>query len=255
LVSVNKISRFPRAGIFGTAVRRCMFVGNLISDIGTQYLANGTTVIGAAEPTTNVGVLIDNATTSSQVAVIGNHIVDGRATPYCNWGVYPVGSSAVDEFFNTMYGCRNPYNLVETGQVRNINWGAVFQNNTKHTLGATAGATAATGTVPGFDINGAAGSTRRHKIQTGGSDRWQYGGSGDAESGSNAGTNFRINAYNDAGLFSKTMLDFTRDGKVAFAGATPVTPPTLPAAATDAASTQALANALRSALIALGLAT
>lgn len=252
-VAGNQIRRFPRAGIHGTALRRVLIVGNQISDIGSQYMANGTPV-PAAEPLTNVGILIENAATTSQTVVAMNHITDSRTTPYCNWGIIPVGSAALDEFMNTMYGCRNPYNLVETGQTRNINWGAVFQQNTKHTAGSTAGATAATGTVAGFDINGAPGSTRRHKILSAGSDRWQFGGSGDAESGANAGTNFRINAYDDAGIFIKKMLDITRDGKIAFAGANAVSPPTLPAAATDTATTQALVNAIRAALIANGLA-
>jgi hypothetical protein len=176
-------------------------------------MANGTTAISAAGQTQNVGVLIDNnATTSSQVLVMGNHVVDSRATPYCNWAIVPVGSSAVDEFFNTMYGCRNAYNLVETGQTRNVNNGYVFQQNSKHTAGATAGASGAPGTVASFDINGAAGSTRRHKIQSAGSDRWQYGGTGDAESGGNVGTDFVLNAYDDAGLFLSTILRATRKG-------------------------------------------
>jgi hypothetical protein len=251
----NHIRQFPRAGIYGTALKRVMIVGNQISSIGTQFMANGTTAISAADQTQNVGILIDNATTSSQVLVGMNHISDARSTPYCNWAITPVGSSAVDESFNTMYNCRNAYNLIETGQTRNINWGAIFQQNSKFTAGATAGSTAGSGTIAGFDINGAAGSTRRHKIQTAGSDRWQYGGSGDAESGSNAGTNFRINAYDDSGIFIKTMFELTRNGKLGFNGVGAVTPSVLPSAATDAASTQTLVNALRSALIALGLAT
>jgi hypothetical protein len=43
------------------------------------------------------------------------------------------------------------------------------------------------------------------------------------------------------------------DGKVGFYGATPVVAQTVAVAATDAATTQALANSLRAALVALGL--
>lgn len=50
------------------------------------------------------------------------------------------------------------------------------------------------------------------------------------------------------------MMEPTRDGKIGFAGAGVIAPPTLATAATDAATTQTLANSLRSALIALGLA-
>jgi hypothetical protein len=253
-VGPNVIRNFPRAGVYGTSLRNSQIQGNLCIDIGTQFMADGVTTISAADQTQNVGILIDNATTSDRVTVAHNIVIDTRVTPYCNWGVTPVGSSHVNEYFNDMVNCRNAYNLIETGPTRNINYGSVFQQNTKHTLGGTAGSNAGTGTIAGFDINGAAGSTRRHRIQTNGSDRWQYGGSGTAESGANVGTNFRINAYDDTGVFIKTMVDITRDSKLAFLGASPVSPPTLPAVATDLASAITLANANRAALIAYGLA-
>lgn len=44
------------------------------------------------------------------------------------------------------------------------------------------------------------------------------------------------------------------DGKVGFFGATPIVEPTVAAAATDPATTQALANSIRTILINLGLA-
>jgi hypothetical protein len=216
LVAGNQIRRFPRAGIFVTGAKHCMFVANQLADNGTQYMADGTTAISVADQTQNVGILFDNATTGAQNLVAMNHITDSRPTPYMNWAIVPVGSSSVDESFNTMYGARNAYNLVETGQTRNVNNGYVFQQNTKHTAGATAGSTGGTGTIAGYDINGAAGSSRRHKIQSGGSDRWQYGGSGDAESGSNVGTDLVEVSYSDAGTLLATVRRQTRLGAVTY---------------------------------------
>jgi Pectate lyase superfamily protein len=199
VISGNQIRRFPRAGIFLQGVKNVLVATNQISDIGTQYLADGTTTISAADQTQNTGILMDQATTSSNVVIGLNHIVDTRTTPYMNWAIYPVGSSVANQYLNSMINARNAYNLVETGPTRNINYSSVHQNNDKFTLGATAGSSGAVGTVAGFDINGAAGSVRRHKIQTASSDRWQYGANGAAEVGSNAGSNWILQAYSDAG--------------------------------------------------------
>ena len=48
-------------------------------------------------------------------------------------------------------------------------------------------------------------------------------------------------------------VGLTPQTPISFYGANPIVRPTVPAAATDAATTQALANALRTALINLGL--
>lgn len=48
-------------------------------------------------------------------------------------------------------------------------------------------------------------------------------------------------------------LGFTSATPISFYGATPIVRPTVSAAATDAATTQTLANSLRTALINLGL--
>jgi len=211
-VTGNHIRRVPRAGVFGTGIKRTIILGNQISDIGTQYLADGTTSIAAADATTNVGILIDQATTSSDVVIALNHIVDGRTTPYMNWGVYPVGSSVANEYFNSMVGPRNAYNLIETGPTRNINWGAVFQTNSKHTAGATVGSNAGSGLIAGFDTNGAAGSNRPNRWLTAGVERWRAGADNTSESGSNVGTDWVLSSYDDAGAALATLLRVTRKG-------------------------------------------
>lgn len=50
-------------------------------------------------------------------------------------------------------------------------------------------------------IKGAAGSLRSYWIMSNGSARWYFGTDATAESGANAGSNFQITAYNDAGSF------------------------------------------------------
>lgn len=213
-VNGNTIRRFARAGLYVTGAKDCILEGNLLLDNGTQFMADGVTAISAADQTQNVAILIDNATTSTHIMVGVNHCVDSRATPYMNYAIVPVGSSAVDEYYNSMYGARNAYNLVETGQTRNINYGTVFQQNSKHTAGATVGSNAGTGLIAGWDTNGAVGSNRPNRWLTAGVERWRAGADNTAESGSNAGTDFVISSYTDAGAALATILRITRAGKV-----------------------------------------
>jgi hypothetical protein len=214
VIGPNVIRQFPRAGVYANGIRNSLISNNLCIDIGTQYLADGTTAISAADQTQNVGILIDNASLASNVIVSNNPTIDTRATPYCNWGVVPVGSSHVNEYFNEMIGCRSAYNLVETGPTRNINWAAVFQQNTKHTAGATVGSNAGTGLIPGFDTNGAAGSNRPSRWLTAGVERWRGGADNTAESGSNVGTDWVLSSYDDSGTGLATILRATRKGSV-----------------------------------------
>lgn len=70
----------------------------------------------------------------------------------------------------------------------------------------------------GYDliINGAAGETRNLTFQTAGVARWFLTHTADAESGSNAGSNFRILARSDAGASIATSISITRStGRVA----------------------------------------
>ncbi len=55
-----------------------------------------------------------------------------------------------------------------------------------------------------------AGNVRQIKMQTSGVDRWQITPSFDAETGSNAGSNFHITRWSDAGSFMGTPLYITR---------------------------------------------
>jgi hypothetical protein len=61
-----------------------------------------------------------------------------------------------------------------------------------------------------ISIDGAAASTRRFAIKTGGVARWSVGGTSNAESGANAGTNFDFTALDDAGSLLSIPLSIVR---------------------------------------------
>lgn len=75
--------------------------------------------------------------------------------------------------------------------------------------GATLTASAASGN-PGVYISGVSGTSRLVRYQTAGSSRWLVGASSDAESGTNAGSNYVIYAYDDAGASLGAKLTITR---------------------------------------------
>jgi hypothetical protein len=93
------------------------------------------------------------------------------------------------------------------------------------TRAVTASSTiSASGTVtstasPGFTISGAAGTARRNAFQTSGSNRFQMGLTGDAESGGNAGSNFVWQTYDDSGVFIANAFTMTRSsGAISWIG-------------------------------------
>lgn len=86
-----------------------------------------------------------------------------------------------------------------------------------HSFGSAGG-----GTVT-LAVNRAAGALGFLVFQTGGSDRWYAGATSAAESGSNAGTNYRIVALSDAGANIDFPLEITRAAGGTFAISRPVT--------------------------------
>lgn len=51
---------------------------------------------------------------------------------------------------------------------------------------------------------------RYHYVYTNGLARWRFGGTSDAEAGSNAGTNFALTSFNDAGTFLASVMAANR---------------------------------------------
>lgn len=251
IVQGNAIYRAARCGVYLNGVKNSSVIGNQITNAGSEFKADGTTAIGTSDATTNAGILMENSTTSSNVVVALNNVVDARATPFLNWSVVPQSTSAIMNHLNTMVGTRNVYNLLETGPARTWTATHIFSSNMKNSGGGTAGSNAGTGLIPGYDVNGAAGSNRPFRILTASVERWRIGGTGDTESGGNVGTNFQIARYSDAGALIGKMLEMTRDGKIGFNAAAPVAKP----AVTGSRGGNAALASLITALANLGLIT
>ncbi len=80
-----------------------------------------------------------------------------------------------------------------------------------------------------FNMNGAAATTRRMAYQTAGLNRWTLDTDATAESGSDAGSNFIITAWSDAGTVIDTPMTMIRAalGAITFARPTAITAGTL----------------------------
>jgi hypothetical protein len=70
-------------------------------------------------------------------------------------------------------------------------------------------------------INGAAGSARQLLLRTGGLNRWRVQANTIAESGGNAGSNFSIQAYDDAGTLIGSAVTIDRASQVVDFAVTP----------------------------------
>ncbi len=210
----NSIHCFARAGIYLNGVKDITILGNQILDIGTQFLSDGTTAILSTDAMQNVGILMENSATSSTVVVALNSVKDNRATQYCNYGLVPQQVSAINAYLNHMAGCRNGFNMYETGPQRTHAEINLWNAGQKFVGGAIAGTNGGAGTITGFDVNGASGSIRPYRWLTGGSNRWQARANGTAESGSNVGSDLEFAAYDDTAVALTTPLILTRRGSV-----------------------------------------
>lgn len=135
-----------------------------------------------------------------------------------------VSSSAFDaklevngNFF-TLYGGNNAGDPTSNYFQVNLNGGAATFSGSL-SAGAISGTTGTfsgnvtTGDGSGNEsliINGGANSIRDLQFQTNGVNRWVFRTNGDAESGSNTGSNFEIIPLNDAGSSLGTALNITR---------------------------------------------
>lgn len=243
----NTLFQCARAGVYLlNGAKNIAVDSNLIIDCGTNLLADGTTVIDASNGNQNVGIFFypSYMATVTNVVVRNNTVLDNRVTPLTNFGIVPAVPQTSWVYFNNhMTGLRNAYNLLEsTPNTREYLGVQRYDGSTKHVAGAVAGGNTVTGTVPGFDINGAAGSTRAFQILTGGVVRWKLRGSNEAEAGANAGTNFKIDAYDDTGAYLSTPLTINRaNGNIALSvaldmGSHKITGLTNGSAASDAAA-------------------
>ncbi|MFE2710613.1 right-handed parallel beta-helix repeat-containing protein [Streptomyces mirabilis] len=215
----NHIRGAARAGVYLNGVRRVQVIANLLADIGTQFLADGTTTITSADATQNIGILMENAATSANVTVALNDVIDSRGTAFCNFGLVPQNTAGINAYLNTMIGTRQASNLLETGPARTWQSTQIYNQDIKATAGVTSGSNAGSGTIEGSRVNGAAGSVRAFVWQTAGLKRWYARTNGTAEGGSNAGSDWELNAYDDTGNLLSTPIKVTRsNGQVAVNG-------------------------------------
>ncbi|MFI9824416.1 right-handed parallel beta-helix repeat-containing protein [Streptomyces sp. NPDC052013] len=139
-VADNVIYAAPRAGISIDGATACVIEDNLIQDTGTPFFADGTSPITASFTSQNIGILCSHPSTLTACTIRNNTIIDKRATPYTNRGVWPVRISGALIYGNTMEGCRNSSNLpavldgwtdgrVDDGQETLPRWAAVHSTN------------------------------------------------------------------------------------------------------------------------------
>jgi hypothetical protein len=114
LIADNTIRSSPRAGIYVNGASGLKISNNLIVDTGTQYAANGTSLITASFTSTNIGIMFDVPATVTTCTVNSNTIIDTRGTPYLNWGIYPTAVASVTMSGNNTIGARNTTTLQPT---------------------------------------------------------------------------------------------------------------------------------------------
>lgn len=90
-VSGNTILNAARAGVAVNNAKNISITNNLIVNAGTEFLADGTTVILSTDVTTNIGIFSSHLT-NTNVWVDGNIIIDDRTVPFCNLDVYKLQS-------------------------------------------------------------------------------------------------------------------------------------------------------------------
>lgn len=110
-VADNTVYAAPRAGISIDGATACVVENNLIQDTGTQFFADGTTPITSSFTSQDIGILCSYPTTLTACTIRNNSIIDQRATPYCNRGVFPVRVSGALIYGNTFEGGRNSTTL------------------------------------------------------------------------------------------------------------------------------------------------
>lgn len=190
--------------------------------------ARRTALIGCQAAAQQDGVYIDT-TGGATTRIIGCsfwsndqssiHVIDGRAqvigsslvaSPY---GI--LAGAAADQLLmigNYFETCSTlPMSLPSAVRALAVVRDNIFQGSAADTVGNTPlSISGALSSTPAFTIDGAAGENRIIKLSTSGVIRWEIQATGTAESGSNAGSDFIVNRYNDAGVYQNTPFKITR---------------------------------------------
>ncbi|MBH1956103.1 hypothetical protein I8H84_00830 [Candidatus Saccharibacteria bacterium] len=212
-----------KGGVQPTGTQDCVVRNGLIVNPGSEFDHTGTTTIADTDTTQNFGIATAGIAASTVVRFTASDIrvVDDRSTPRANYPVYLEGTTGVEYTGITSHGTRRTAATDSVAVERRLLGSTVIQSMLIVPSGIRSGANAATGTIRGSDVNGAAGSRRQiGQALTAGTARWDVAASGDVESGANAGSNLVVAGYSDAGVKLADYLVIRRtDGRAAFGGA------------------------------------
>jgi hypothetical protein len=172
------------------------------------------------------------ATTATGIDVTGTVTADGTASSSVpkytfagdvNTGLAYIGADAVGLL---AAGSRKFYVNSTTGYFQNLSGGVNFGSGIDVTGTVTADAATFSGAVTidanvddQLTLSRAAGNNRILKYETAGVARWAVYADGVAEAGSDAGSDYQISYYNDAGVYQGNALTLTRaTGAATFSG-------------------------------------
>ena len=208
----NTLIDCARGGVMVTGAQRVNVANNMIVNPGSAFRANGTTAVASTDLDYNFGVsvMVGVQGTTADLSIKHNVMIDDRTTAVANYPWYSSGSVRPEVEGNKHYGFRQAATVVADNTAPTHSNIHTYQANAKYSAGATAGSNAGTGTIPGWDTNGAATSVRPVRWLTGGVERWHLRANGDAESGSNAGSNLEIVSRVDAGTALHTVVQWMR---------------------------------------------
>jgi len=233
-----------KGGIQVTGSKDITVRNGLIINAGSEFDYDGTTVIPDTSTTQNFGIGTGGiaAGTVSGFNATDVKVIDNRSTPRTNYPLYLDGTTAPDYSGIVFSGTRRTAASDSASFERRMLGSTIIQSMLILPSGLRAGANTASGTVRGSDVNGAAGSRRQiGQALTASSARWDVAASGDAESGSNAGSNFVVAGYGDNGTKIADYLTIRRsDGRATINGGLQIksyTTATRPSAATAGTGT------------------
>lgn len=189
---------------------------------GSTYLATagGNVGVGTANPNSLLQIYgqgadiltVGNGVDTSTSFNVQNRALFGYNQTRAAATVQGIAGRGIDfNVNNSTFGSGQAMVITSAGNVGigTTNPGALLTVGSSNYLTVTSDWVTAS-TTYGIAVNGAAGTLRRNVFQTNGSLRWAYYGTGDAETGSNAGSNFLITRYSDAAGFLGNSFSITR---------------------------------------------
>lgn len=201
------------------------------NDGGKVYraTANGTSA-GSGGPTGTGTGIVDNTVTWDYVQAVGGVTINGGAGPYTITGGTATGPVKLGLWMDTNGSAHNwivvPWSglgtVFSTGDKGDVN--VVSSTNYRVESATLSGTgnfpiTAPAATDLNINLNSSIGQYSLVNHNRGGLPRWAVGAENTAESGSNAGSNFSIARYSDAGAFLGTALSIARStGNATFSG-------------------------------------